>query len=202
MKTSLTTSSYKPICFNFGNQILLHDCKNYYRLVTMNQDLVVQHIVYCGQKYSALCGNSERIIGLYDGKLDIYNEKLEFLQTVGQTDNNSLPFYVDSSKIIEILLLNDNYILRHSNNVTIVNYNSGIQVTSIDIESHQIVTKDNKIYAIVSSKNNEYEVHVYDSNGELEYDYKLIGFKNDYLLSFNENKIDFLLNKTSLLMNK
>jgi hypothetical protein len=214
MKTSKTFIFYDnnehyntvPSCFNLSNQILTNHYDSYhgyYRLLTMNQDLVVQKkSSNCGKLYTSLCGNSEKIIGLYEGELDIYNSDLQLLQTVGQFDNNSLPFYVDSPNIIEIIKSNDNYILRRSNNITIVNINSGIQVASIYITSHQIVTKDNKIYAVVSIKNSEYALKVYNSNGKLEYDYILKGFTTDCLLSFNDYKIDFSLNKTSLLVNK
>jgi hypothetical protein len=196
----------QPVYLNLRDHILVNYYDRdygYYILLTMNQDLVVQkRSGNCGKLYSQLCGNSEKVIGLYEGKLDIYNSNLELIQTVGQIVHSLLSFYVDDSNIIEVLILNDNYILRRSNNITIVNINSGIQVALIEIKSHQIVTKDNIIYAVVSNKNSEYELKVYNSNGELKNDYKLIGFTTDYLYSFNGNKIVSSLNKTSLLLNQ
>jgi hypothetical protein len=95
-------SDYKPTFFYLGNQMLAYYNYNYsYRLVIVNQDLVVQKKTDCINKYTSLCGNSEKIIGLHKGKLDIYNYNLKLLQTVDQTDSNSLPFYVDSSNIID-----------------------------------------------------------------------------------------------------
>jgi hypothetical protein len=170
--------------------------------LTLNQDLVVQKSSKnCRKYYASICGNSEKVICLYDGELDIYNSNLVLLRTVGQ-NNYSLPFYVHSSNITEVLILNDNYILKCSNNITIVNIVSGIQVASIDIESHQIVTKDNRIYAVVSNNDGEFEVQIHDSNGNLKNTFKLIGFTKDCLSSFNENSIDYSLNKTSLILNK
>jgi hypothetical protein len=117
MKTSGTSSlfiyySYLPVYFNLTDHILVNyydDNYGRYTLITISQNLVVQkRYGNCGKLYTSMFGNSEKIIGLYQGRLDIYNSNLEFIQTVGQT-NNLLPFYVDSSNIIEILILNDNY---------------------------------------------------------------------------------------------
>jgi hypothetical protein len=196
-------TNYKPDCYNIQNQILVNYYRSsgYYKLLTLNLDLVTLKKSNKHSKlYSSFCGDSEKIIGLYDGKLDIYNSNLELIQTVGQIDS-SLPFYVNPSNI-EALILNNNYILRHPNNITIVNIVSGIQVASIDITSHQIVTKYNKIYAVISNNNNGFELQVYNSNGKLERENTLIGFTTDCLLSFGENKIDISLNKRSFLLNE
>jgi hypothetical protein len=194
-----------PNCFNSGNLILINgldSSSNYYQLFTLNQDLVVQiRSSNCSKSYSQICGNSEKIIGLCGGQLDIYNSNLQLLQTVGQTDN-SLPFYVDPSNIIEILIFNDNYILRRSNNIAIVNIVSGVQTNSIDIKSHQMITKDNRIYAVVLNKYNQFELQVYNSTGKLEFEQALEGFSTDLILSFTENRIVSSLSKTSLVLNK
>jgi hypothetical protein len=204
-KTSKAPSLIKygtPICYNFGEKILFYYCYNFYRLLIMNQDLIILKNFPTRKKYFSVCGNSQNIIGLYQGKLDIFNADLELLQTVGQ-NYNSLPFYVDSLNVIDdILILNDKYILKRSNNIIIANINDGIQVASIDIEAHQIVTKNNKIYAVVSNNNDEFEVQVYDSNGDLEHKNLLKGFSKNFLLSFNEDRIDFSLDITSLILNE
>jgi hypothetical protein len=207
-KTTLASSLFndcifEPFFYGLRNQILV----NYYnkngshQLLSMDQDLVVQKNVTCRGIYSKFCGNSEKIIGLHNGKLDIYNSNLEILQTVGQTDIDLLPFYIDPSNITEILLLNNNFILRSSNNITLMNIESGFQEASIDIKNHQVITKDNRIYVVASNNKGKFELKVYNSNGELKYDYALIGFTTDCLLSLNEYKIDFSLNKRNLLVN-
>jgi hypothetical protein len=194
---------FQPACYSVGNQILF----NYYdgvfdkdRLMTIDQELITRNNVSCRKYYTLMCGNSEKIIGSFAGVLDIYNSNLSFLQTVDHTIN-SLPYF-HLSVTTEILISNDNYILKCFNNIKIVNIASGIQEASIDVICNQIVVKDNKIY-IVAKIVSKYELQIYNSNGHLERTFALTGLKKDCLLSLNfKNKIDFLLNNKTLIINK
>jgi hypothetical protein len=212
-KTSSINNQY-PIN-NIKNEILLIG-NSYQRLSILNQDLIVQNYAQSNASYYSVCGNSKIIIGYCksSSQLDIWDYNLYFLQRVQL--HNELAHKPTSSHLysqtlplansVKIQIINRNCIFLNSNEISIVGIDRSCEKPSIidtsNIKIYQIAIRDDLIHTVVSNKNNQFEVQVFDMKGKLEQSYSLIGFTPDCLLPFSASKIDFCLNKKSLELRK
>jgi hypothetical protein len=179
-----------------------NETKNYCCLDILDQNLSIQKSINCEKLYSSIDLGSNNVIGLYKGKLDVYDLTLNLTKQVGQP-HISNPFYIDPQVVYQVKILSNHYILRSKDEIRIINLESGIEQASIKVESHQIILNENRIILVVYQKSSDdFELHIYNLNGKLRTKYLLNHFTSDSLLSYRNNKIDFLLNKKTLRLKK
>jgi hypothetical protein len=155
-------------------------------LVCLDDNFCFKKSIKCNE-YSSICGDAGKVITFYNKRIDIYDKNLEYLKTlcldVGHCVENS---------IIEVQMSNKRIFLRYSNEIKIINFNSGVFKASIDVNSYQMILNNNKLHLVVFKEYEQVEFQVYDFNGELETKYSLIGFTEDCLvglLSLRANRL-------------
>jgi hypothetical protein len=169
-------------------------------IAILNKKLNLLKSFNCGKQYSSICGNSENVIGLDVNTIDIYNSELQLLKSAGQI-NCSLPYFINDKNITQIEILNKNYILRTENRLRLINIETGIETTSIEVYNHQLIISYNKLYVVAYNENNDFEFRIYNSSGILEAKYSMINFTPNSLLLYNE-RIDCLFNKNTFISRK
>jgi hypothetical protein len=169
---------------------------NYY-LAIIDQNLKLTKEAQCRNSYNLICANAHTVIGLNLAQMDIYDSKFKLLKTVGQT-NRSLPYFIDFYNTLQIETLNRKIILRSNNRIRIIDLNNGMEEVSIDVYIYQMILNDNKLNVIAFNDDEEFEFQVYYLNGKLQAKYPMMDFTEDYLLSYNNNKVNFLWNKYTL----
>jgi hypothetical protein len=191
--TLFTANSYKDF-------IILNYLTSYYYLSTLSSSFVINNSINCGKQYISVCGNSESIIGLNANTIDIYNPQLQLIRTAGQT-KCLLPHFINDKNITQIEILNKRYILRTENKLRMINIDTGIEEVSIEVSNYQLIMGYKKFYVVAYNEKNEFEFQTYNLNGVLEAKYSMVAFTEDSLLLYN-NRIDFLLNKSTLVLKK
>jgi hypothetical protein len=185
-------------CNSIENKILI----NYfslgsYHLVILDQEFKVVNKIDCRKRYTSICGDCDLIIGLSEGQVDVYGSNLEKQLKTINIHSIEPPLMSEEigENVLQIETSNKKYISREDSKVRIVDVDSSKQTGLITVNAYQMIVNKDNIHLIILKENGEYEFQIYDFNGNLKSKYTLIGFTNKCFLSYNNDKINFLLNE-------